>query len=62
MIIQFVTSNVGKFRELQSILKFEIIQVPIHLPEIQGIEVDEVVRFKAEQAYAKVKPLYWSKT
>ncbi|GHO90790.1 non-canonical purine NTP pyrophosphatase, RdgB/HAM1 family [Reticulibacter mediterranei] len=54
MTIKFATTNIGKFRELQSLLKRGIVQFPLDLLELQGIEVDDIVRFKAEQAYKVV--------
>jgi non-canonical purine NTP pyrophosphatase (RdgB/HAM1 family) len=53
MQIRFVTTNISKVREFQTILQVEVTQLPLHLPEIQALEVDEVVRSKAEQAYAQ---------
>jgi XTP/dITP diphosphohydrolase len=47
----FVTSNDGKVREVENILALRVHHVKIRIPEVQAIEIDEVIRFKAEQAY-----------
>ena len=54
MQIKFVTSNAGKVRELQAILQVDVTQFPLGLPEIQAVEVDEVIRSKAEQAHEHI--------
>jgi len=42
--INFITGNPGKIREARAILDIPITQVKISLPEIQHVEVEEVVR------------------
>ena len=54
MPLHFVTGNPNKVREVQQILGVEVRQVALHLPELQSLDVDEVIRFKAEQAYHQV--------
>ena len=54
MQLKFVTGNTGKVRELRTILNTDAAQLPLHLPEIQAIDVDDVIRCKAEQAYKEV--------
>lgn len=48
----FVTSNPGKAREVESILRFEVPLLRFDAPEIQSLNVEDVVRAKAEAAYA----------
>lgn len=48
----FVTSNPGKVREAEAILGHPIEQLALDLPEIQALDVDEVVREKARAAFA----------
>lgn len=50
-IINFITSNPGKIREARAILNIPIAQVKMDLPEIQQVEVEEVVRWKLLEAY-----------
>lgn len=47
----FATSNKDKVREFREILGYEIAQVELELSEPQAIEVEDVVREKAMQAY-----------
>ena len=54
MQLKFVTGNTGKVRELRTILNTNATQLPLRLPEIQAIDVDDVIRSKAEQAYKEV--------
>jgi XTP/dITP diphosphohydrolase len=54
MQLRFVTGNPHKAQELRAILRADITQLPLRLTEIQCLEVDQVVRTKAEQAYAHV--------
>jgi non-canonical purine NTP pyrophosphatase (RdgB/HAM1 family) len=51
----FVTKSHDKVREAERILGFEVEHQDIDLPEIQAIEVEEVVIYKAVQAYEMVK-------
>jgi len=52
--IYFATTNMNKIREAKAILKeFEIIQVNIDLPELQG-EPDEIIKEKASFAVSKL--------
>jgi non-canonical purine NTP pyrophosphatase (RdgB/HAM1 family) len=47
-----VTSNPGKAREVESILGMSLERLDIDLPEIQTLDVAEVVRQKAKSAFA----------
>lgn len=47
----FVTGNDYKLQEVQAILGRPLKRVKLDLPEIQSLDVDEVVRHKAEQAF-----------
>ena len=52
MTLLFVTTNIGKLHEVQAMLPVEVAHLPIHVPEIQALDVDEVVRAKAQWGYA----------
>ncbi len=54
-MLHFVTSSKNKFLETKAILKTPIKQVALDLPEIQAIEVKDILHFKAKLAYEKVK-------
>ncbi|HEY7019629.1 MAG TPA: non-canonical purine NTP pyrophosphatase [Ktedonobacterales bacterium] len=54
MPLVFATTNFGKLQEVRAMLPFEVTHLPIHLPEIQALDVDEVVRAKAEWGYEHV--------
>lgn len=49
--LYFATSNPHKHQELQAILGVPVTRIDIDLPEIQALDVIEVVRAKAIQAY-----------
>ncbi|HRN69969.1 MAG TPA: RdgB/HAM1 family non-canonical purine NTP pyrophosphatase [Candidatus Woesebacteria bacterium] len=49
--ITFVTSNKGKVNELQNLLQIEIIPKDIDLPEIQSLDLKEIIEKKAFEAY-----------
>jgi len=55
MKIYFVTSNRHKVEEAKKILDIEIEQVKLDIKEIQSLDVKEVVKDKAKEAYAKLK-------
>lgn len=55
MKLGFVTSNTNKFQELQSLLETSIEQVMIDLPEVQAIDVREVIEAKARAAYDELQ-------
>jgi XTP/dITP diphosphohydrolase len=48
----FVTSNPGKVREVEAILGIPVEQLTLDVPEIQSLDVEEVVRQKALSAFA----------
>ena len=48
----FVTSNVGKVREVEAILGEPVEQLDVDVPEIQALDVEVVVRQKALTAFA----------
>lgn len=53
-----VTGNPNKAREVQAILGQPIETIPLDLPELQAISVEEVVREKAAEAYRRLgRPL-----
>ncbi|WP_256868077.1 non-canonical purine NTP pyrophosphatase [Candidatus Entotheonella palauensis] len=49
--LYFATSNAHKHRELRAILGVPLTRIDIDLPEIQALDVTDVVRAKAIQAY-----------
>lgn len=58
MELFFVTSNENKLREVQAILEFPLRQIELDIPEIQSLDVCEVVQDKALRAFQKVgKPV-----
>lgn len=50
----FVTSNAGKLREAEAVLGMELAHRGLDLPEIQSLDLEEVVRHKARTAYEQV--------
>ena len=48
----FVSSNAGKAREVAAILGFPLERLEADIPEIQTLDVSDVVREKAHTAYA----------
>lgn len=48
----FVSSNAGKVREVESILGMPVEQLDLDLPEIQALDVEDVVYQKALTAFA----------
>ncbi len=52
MQLRFATGNANKVREIQAILGAPVEQVRIDLPEVQAIDVAEVIGHKARTAYA----------
>ena len=58
MEILFATSNEGKAKELQSVLQRPVKQINIDLPELQALNVKDVIEHKAREAYQRVgKPV-----
>ena len=55
--IIFVTGNVNKLNEAKGILgnKYNIINKKVDLPEIQSVDVEEVVKEKIKEAYKILK-------
>lgn len=53
--LHFVTSNKDKLREARDILGIEIIPTHVDLIEPQSLDLEEIVKFKVEQAYKLVK-------
>src|SRR3990167_4620517 len=50
-----VTSNVGKMEEINDILGTDHEVSAIEVPEIQSLDLDEVITAKAKAAYQKIK-------
>ncbi|MDO8429536.1 MAG: non-canonical purine NTP pyrophosphatase [Candidatus Daviesbacteria bacterium] len=57
--LTFITGNPGKVAQIKRYLNFPIKHVDIDLDEIQSLEVEEIVKHKAEQAFNHVqKPIF----
>jgi non-canonical purine NTP pyrophosphatase (RdgB/HAM1 family) len=52
--ISLASGNANKVREIQAILGVPVTQVEIHLPEIQAVDVAEVIHHKARYAYTSL--------
>ncbi|MDD2494837.1 MAG: RdgB/HAM1 family non-canonical purine NTP pyrophosphatase [Tissierellia bacterium] len=50
-----ITGNENKVREFEEILGFKIDHKSLDLEEIQGVDVEEISKYKAEKAYEIVK-------
>ncbi len=55
MRIYFVTSNTFKFREVERVLGPGLVMKKLDVPEIQAMEVKDVVEDKARRAYGILK-------
>lgn len=55
MELYFVSSNEGKIIEAQHILGFPLKIAKLSLHEIQSLDVEEIVRIKAEDAYRQIQ-------
>jgi non-canonical purine NTP pyrophosphatase (RdgB/HAM1 family) len=51
----FVTSNLGKLREAEAVLGRSIDHCELDLPEIQTLDLEEVVRNKAQAAWKRLE-------
>lgn len=51
----FVTSNENKVREAEAILGRRLRRANIDIPEIQSLDVEEVVKAKARAAFGRIK-------
>lgn len=51
----FVTSNLHKLKEAEQILGRKLNHISLELPELQALQVSEIVKDKAEKAYGVVK-------
>jgi len=50
-----VTSNLGKLSEINAILGVNHQVSNVDIPEIQSLDLDEIISHKAKSAYAKIK-------
>src|SRR3989344_9253219 len=50
-----VSTNKGKVREAQHILGFPLEQIDLELDEIQSLDIEEIARKKAEEAFRIIK-------
>lgn len=58
MELFFVTSNINKVAQVQSVLGMPVQQVDLDLPEVQAVQVQEVIEQKVREAYRQVgKPV-----
>lgn len=55
MTLLFVTSSPGKLSEIQRILRAPVESIDVELAEPQAVDLDEVVKAKAEEAYRLVR-------
>ena len=55
--ITIVTGNPGKLRELEAVShgKLKFVMKPLHLTEIQSLDLEEIVKDKLDRAYAELK-------
>jgi non-canonical purine NTP pyrophosphatase (RdgB/HAM1 family) len=51
----FVTSNVGKLREAEAVLGHALDHRGLDLPELQSLDLEEVVRGKARSAWQQIE-------
>jgi non-canonical purine NTP pyrophosphatase (RdgB/HAM1 family) len=49
--LTFITGNKNKLKEVRAFLDFPLLHRGIELKEIQSLDLEEVVRFKAKEAY-----------
>ena len=54
-MLTFVTANAAKAAELERLLGRAVAHQPLHLDEIQAVELEPVVRHKAAQAYSALR-------
>lgn len=52
MEITFITGNLGKVKQVEHYLNHPLNHQKLDLPEIQSLDLEEIVRGKAEAAYA----------
>ena len=58
MSLVFVTSNANKVQKIQTVLGRSVEQIDIDLPEIQAVDVKDVIEAKAREAYKQIgKPV-----
>lgn len=53
--VHFISSNETKVKEAQFILGFPVEITSVDLPEIQGNDIEEIVRIKALEAFKQIK-------
>ncbi len=51
MLITFITGNLGKVEQLKRYLHYPVTHQKLDLTEIQSLDLLEVVRHKAKEAY-----------
>jgi len=55
MKITFITGNLGKVEEVSRYLDFPVDHVKLDLPEVQSLDLEEIVRDKATRAFEILK-------
>jgi non-canonical purine NTP pyrophosphatase (RdgB/HAM1 family) len=55
MILRFVTSNKDKLREASTLLRRPLLVVNLELDEIQTVDLEQLVRHKANQAFRRIR-------
>ena len=55
MQLYFITSNPGKAKYLADYFELPVRHIKLDLPEIQSLNLEEVVRDKAARAFSQVK-------
>jgi non-canonical purine NTP pyrophosphatase (RdgB/HAM1 family) len=53
-VLTFITSSANKLAEVERILGRKVVQASVPLEEIQAIDLEPVIRHKAQQAYAQL--------
>jgi non-canonical purine NTP pyrophosphatase (RdgB/HAM1 family) len=53
--LTFVTSNAGKLREAEAVLGVRLDHHGLDLPELQSLDLEEVVRHKARAAFERLR-------
>ncbi|MEK7605281.1 MAG: non-canonical purine NTP pyrophosphatase [Patescibacteria group bacterium] len=55
MELYFVTGNEDKVKDVEAVLGFPIKSVRLNLPEIQSLDIEEIVKAKVQSAFELVK-------
>lgn len=55
MELYFITGNEDKLKDVEAVLGFPLQSVKLDLPEMQSLNIEEIVRQKAEAAFTHIK-------